>query len=57
MDKEQKTIEQRAADYLWERDECRATRMKLERENARLRMLLHYAEEAIDAEYRLRVAT
>jgi hypothetical protein len=51
------TIEQRAADYLWERDACRARCFKLERENARLKMLLQCAQEAIEGEYALRIAS
>jgi hypothetical protein len=41
----------------YQRDIARAKAEPLERENARLRMLLAYAEEAIMAEYRLRFPT
>lgn len=43
-------------DLLWERDEARGKVQRLERELAEARRLLSYAEEAIRAEYQLRVA-
>lgn len=39
----------------WQRDTARAKLEPLKRENERLRMLLGYAEAAIQEEYRLRV--
>lgn len=44
-----------AVDYLWQRDECRAKCHKLARENERLKIILRYAEEAIEEEFTLRL--
>lgn len=45
----------KATELLWQRDQCRAKCERLEQDNARLQLLLGYAEQAIEAEYQLRV--